>query len=107
MIIDAHCHAGKGDGLTGPWDTDAPLDAYLRRARSAGIDRTVIFAPFHSDYARANLAVAHIVKRNPRRFIGFAFVHAARDAGHITDMLTRAVRGWGFRGLKVHRLDAP
>jgi predicted TIM-barrel fold metal-dependent hydrolase len=25
MIIDCHCHAGKGDGLTGPWDTDAPL----------------------------------------------------------------------------------
>jgi len=23
MIIDSHCHAGKGDGLTGPWDTDA------------------------------------------------------------------------------------
>jgi hypothetical protein len=26
MIIDAHCHAGKGDGLTGPWDTNAPLE---------------------------------------------------------------------------------
>ena len=20
-IIDCHCHAGTGDGLTGPWDT--------------------------------------------------------------------------------------
>ncbi|HEU0302639.1 MAG TPA: hypothetical protein VFR37_24475 [Longimicrobium sp.] len=27
MIIDSHCHAGKGGGLTGPWDTDAPLRA--------------------------------------------------------------------------------
>ena len=25
MIIDCHCHAGKGDGLTAPADTDAPL----------------------------------------------------------------------------------
>ena len=32
MIIDAHCHAGKGDLLTGPWDTDAPLGLYLKRA---------------------------------------------------------------------------
>jgi hypothetical protein len=23
MIIDCHCHSGKGDGLTGPWDTNA------------------------------------------------------------------------------------
>ena len=30
MIIDCHCHEGLGDGLTGPWDTAAPLDAYLR-----------------------------------------------------------------------------
>ena len=38
IIIDSHCHAGKGDGLTGPWDTDANLDRYLRRASSAGIE---------------------------------------------------------------------
>lgn len=45
MIIDCHCHAGKGDLLTNPWDTDAPLDTYLRRAKVAGIDKTVIFSP--------------------------------------------------------------
>src|SRR5215207_2041902 len=54
MIVDAHCHAGRGDGLTGPWDTDAPIEPYLRRARAATIDRTIIVAPFHSDYAKAN-----------------------------------------------------
>ena len=51
MIIDSHCHAGKGDGLTGPWDTAAPLDKYLLRAAQAGITQTVLFAAFHSDYA--------------------------------------------------------
>src|SRR5262249_27403142 len=65
MIIDCHCHAGKGDGLTGPWDTDAPLDAYLRRAAQAGIDHTVIFAAFHSDYRAANREVAKIVRADP------------------------------------------
>ena len=57
MIIDAHCHAGRGDGFTGPWDTVAPLGVYLRRAFAAGIDRTVLFAAFHSDYAAANREV--------------------------------------------------
>jgi predicted TIM-barrel fold metal-dependent hydrolase len=107
MIVDAHCHAGQGDGLTGPWDTSAPLGAYLRRACRAGIQRTVIFAPFHSDYAVANRAIARLVASHPRRFIGFAFVHAQRDAGRIRQMVGQAVRAWGFRGIKVHRLDAP
>src|SRR4030088_1123896 len=61
MIIDSHCHCGKGDGLTGPWDTDAPLDDYLRRATAAGITHTVLFSAFHSDYRAANRQVARIV----------------------------------------------
>jgi hypothetical protein len=51
MIIDFHCHAGKGETMSAPWNTDAPLDDYLRRARAAGIDRTVVFPLFHHNYA--------------------------------------------------------
>lgn len=106
MIIDCHCHAGKGDLLTAPWNTAAPIELYLRRARAAGINRTVVFAPFHSDYAEANARVARIVADHPDRLIGFAFVHAARDAGRISAMVRRAVTEWGFRGIKVHGYDA-
>jgi predicted TIM-barrel fold metal-dependent hydrolase len=106
VIIDCHCHAGKGDGLTGPWDTDAPLGPYLRRAARAGIRRTVLFAAFHSDYAAANRTVAGIVGARPDRFWGFAFVHPERDRGRVLDMVREAVEGWGFRGIKVHRHDA-
>jgi len=56
MIIDCHCHAGKGDLLTGPWDTDAPMGTYLRRAKAAGINKTVIFSPFHSNYSHRHFA---------------------------------------------------
>lgn len=105
MIIDCHCHAGDGDLMTAPWNTAAPLGAYLRRARAAGIDRTVIFAPFHSDYALANEQVAKLVARHPDRLIGFAFVHAIRDAGRIFQMVQRAVVHWRFRGIKVHGYD--
>jgi predicted TIM-barrel fold metal-dependent hydrolase len=105
MVIDGHCHAGQGDILTAPWNTDAPLRAYLRRARAAGIDRTVVFPAFHSDYAIANDALARIVERDPGRLIGFAFVHCKRDAGRIDEMIDRAVRQHGFRGVKVHGSD--
>ena len=106
LIIDCHCHAGKGDGLTGPWDTNAPLEPYLGWAADAGIHKTVLFAAFHSDYALANRQVARIVQRNPDRFYGFAFVHAIRDRGRVLDMVRTAVQEYGFSGIKLHRYDA-
>jgi len=106
VIIDCHCHAGKGDGLMGPWDTRAPLEEYLRRAAQASIDRTVLFAAFHSDYTAANREVARIVASRPKRFYGFAFVHAERDRGRVYTMVKVAVERYGFRGIKVHRHDA-
>ena len=39
MIIDCHCHAGEGDLLTDPWDTDAPMDKYLQRAKAVGMPK--------------------------------------------------------------------
>lgn len=105
MIIDCHCHAGAGDGFTGPWDTSAPLDKYLRWARESGITQTVMFPAFHSDYWVANRQVARIVARLGRRAFGFAFVHPARDAGRVARMVGELVRVHGFVGIKVHRHD--
>ena len=105
MIIDCHCHYGKGDGLTGPWDTDAPLGAYLRRADAAGIGRTVLFPAFHSDYAFANRHVARLVNSRPDRFYGFAFIHPEHDRGRVIRLVREAVEGFGFVGLKIHRYD--
>jgi uncharacterized protein len=105
VIIDCHCHAGKADGLTGPWDTRASLQKYIQRAAQAGIDRTVLFAAFHSDYAIANREVSRIVASRPERFYGFAFVHPERDRGRVHAMVKVAVERYGFRGIKVHRYD--
>ena len=106
MIIDCHCHAGKGDGLTGPWDTRADLSKYLRRAEHAGIDKTVLWAAINSDYANANREVARIVNNWPERFYGFVFVHARRDRGRIHRIIARAVEEYGFCGIKIHRYNA-
>lgn len=105
-IIDCHCHAGKGDGLTGPWDTDAPLRDFMQWATEAGIQQVNLFSAFHSDYAVANANVAKIVGQNPEKFYGFAFVHAARDAGRIKTMVGKAINDYGFCGIKAHRYDA-
>jgi len=106
VIVDCHCHAGVGDGLTGPWDTEAHLSRYLARATRARIERTVVFATFDSDYAVANQRVARIVHASRGRLFGFAFVHAARDAGRVSALVGEAVERYGFRGIKVHRHDA-
>lgn len=107
MIIDCHCHAGKGDLLTGPWDTKAAIEPYLKRARAAGIDKTVIFSPFHSNYNQANANTARIAARYPGRFICFAFVHTERDKGQIRKIIEQAVNNWGFCGIKAHKIDGP
>src|SRR5215212_10202146 len=106
VVVDAHCHAGSGDGMTDPWNTDAPLEHYLRRARAAGISQTVVFPAFNSDYAAANARLAELVRRLAPRLIGFAFVHCRRDAGRIRAMVAEAVQRYGFRGIKVHGYDA-
>jgi predicted TIM-barrel fold metal-dependent hydrolase len=106
MIIDCHCHAGKGDGFHAPWDTEARIEPHLKRARAAGIDKTIVFPVFNSDYAAANARLARIVRAFPDELIGFASVNPARDAGRVDLMVRRAVEDYGFRGLKIHGFDS-
>ena len=106
MIIDCHCHTGRADLIDQSWTNGAPMLAYLRRARAAGISKTVVFSQLRGDYNAGNEEVARIVARFPERLIGFVFVDARRDAGHIFGMVDRAVRKHAFRGIKVHGIDA-
>ena len=106
MIVDCHCHAGIGDGLTGPWDTDASLNRYLIRARRAGIDLTFVFPVFNRDDAAANERLASIVAKHPTRLVGFAVIDPDRDRGRVATMVGHAVTRFGFRGIKVHGHDA-
>jgi uncharacterized protein len=105
VIVDCHCHAGRGDALTAPWTTSAPLGAYLRRARAAGIERTVLMPTFPGDSIRGNREVAAIAARRPGRLVAFAWVHPKRDAGRVDEVLDRAVAD-GMRGVKVHAHEA-
>lgn len=39
-------------------------------------------------------------------FFGFAFVHAQRDRGRVRELVGKAVRDNGIRGIKVHRSES-
>jgi uncharacterized protein len=104
MIVDCHCHAGHGDG--GPHDPDARIEAYLRRAGRAGIGGTVLVGTGGPDSAAANRHVGRLVLARPDRLVGFARVHAQRDAGRIRELAAEAVQRFGFGGIKAHGRDA-
>jgi predicted TIM-barrel fold metal-dependent hydrolase len=106
VIIDFHCHAGRGDAMSAPWNSTADLTAYLRRARRAGITRTVVLPTFHRDYAVANTGLARVVARHYPRLIGFAMVNCGRDAGRIRALVGHAVERLGFRGVKAHASES-
>jgi predicted TIM-barrel fold metal-dependent hydrolase len=99
-------HIGTGDGLHGPWDTEARLDVYLARARPAGVRGAVVMAPLTSDYPRANRDVALLIRRDPS-LMGYVFVNTRTEKGRIGARVTAAVTRAGFCGIKVHAHDGP
>jgi len=104
LVIDAHCHAGHGTGMSAPWTTRADVEATLRNMKEAGIDRTVIFPINNTEYEKPNQEIAEICLRYPHKFIGFAKHDPQTEAGRIAAMLRREVRELGLKGLKLHRL---
>ncbi len=106
LIIDAHCHAGKGlnygQANADPWTTFNDPQWTLRRMEEVGIDRTVIFPINNTTYEQANKEIAEYVRRWPTKFIGFAKHDAKTEAGKIRDLLRDEVRLLGLKGLKLH-----
>ena len=103
LIIDAHCHAGKGEAMTALWTSFADPEVTLRCAEEAGIDRTVIFPIENPTYEQANEEIARLVEKYPGKFIGFAKHDPVAEAGKIERLLTREVEQLGLKGLKLHK----
>ncbi len=104
MVVDAHCHAGRGTGMSAPWTTRADVEDTLRHMAEAGIDRTVLFPINNTEYEKPNQEIAEICGRHPGKFIGFAKHDPQTEAGKIRGLLKREVEGLGLKGLKLHRL---
>lgn len=104
LVIDAHCHAGRGQAMSAPWSTRADVEVTLRHMAEAGIDRTVIFPINNTDYEKPNQEIAEICDRHPGKFIGFAKHDPQTEPGLIGPRLRREVESLGLKGLKLHRL---
>jgi uncharacterized protein len=104
VIVDAHCHAGKGNpsrravavGSSGC--VPAP-----RTGRGNPTDDRVRAAPFADDSASANRTVAAVVGRYRPRLVGAVWINTRRDAGQVAELVAVGVGRYGFRGIKVHR----
>jgi uncharacterized protein len=105
-VIDAHCHASLGGVFVRPGRPDMSLARYARRAREAGIDRTVLMAAPIGRYRQANREVGAIVSSRPERYLGFAFINPTTGRGHVGALVDEA-RKWGACGIKVHWTDGP
>jgi len=98
--IDTHCHFGEFTNFFIPENT---LESQLRsmdqfRIRQAWVSSQVaLFA----DFRGGNDAVAGILKRHPKRFLGMAVVNPNFPES-IRDELNRCSEIHGFRGIKVH-----
>lgn len=104
LVIDAHCHAGRGEAMSAPWTTRADVEVTLRHMAEAGIDRTVIFPINNAEYEKPNREIAEICGRYPDKLIGFAKHDPQTEAGRIRVMLRHEVETLGLKGLKLHRL---
>lgn len=91
-VIDAHAHVGRFGSWAGVAATSEEL---LREMDAAGVERAVVFSP---DNALARAAVLG----RPDRFTGYVWPNP-HDAGALP-LVKRAVREWGFRGIKLHPL---
>ncbi len=107
MIIDCHCHAGRGDRMSGPWDKRADLTVYLQRCDAAGISRSVVFAALALDYRAGNDDVAALLRAHQRRLLAFVFLDGRMSWLDVETEIRKHVLGNGFVGIKCHRHDAP
>lgn len=97
MIVDCHVHVKGGDIYRREF---RPAEI-LRAMDEAGVDRSVIFSICLPSRASNDLT-RDCYEACPERFIPFAHVVPGEGNGALEE-LRRAVEGWGWRGLKVHR----
>lgn len=105
-VIDSHVHLGFGTVPLGSGDALEDLRCWRRRATAAGVRRAVLMAAPVGDYGEANRLVARVARREPDRWLWYAFVNAVADRGRVEDVVAAAHRR-GACGLKVHWSDGP
>jgi predicted TIM-barrel fold metal-dependent hydrolase len=96
MIIDSHTHADEAHAFG--WID--PPEAILTLMNEARIDRAVIMTYVDAQDEAPLDYIAHAIARYPDRLVGYARLHPAAE--NAQTLLEKAVRDYGFKGLKLH-----
>jgi len=102
MIIDAHVHAGRGDGLTHSWNTFEDIEVVIARMDRCGIDRAIVLPIGTTGFDVRNRETAAICRRYPDRLNGLAKLSQAEDDDRAEALLDEAFGELGLVGLKLH-----
>jgi len=98
LIVDAHAHIGRVNDLKSEPET------LIAEMKKSGVTKAVI-SPMGKDIifdnAKANSKIAEIVKRFPRKFVGFAVANPWLGSKSVLE-LERAISKLGLRGLILH-----
>ncbi len=92
MVIDAHCHVGSFGSWAGVSCTAAQLIAQMD---IHGVEKAILFT-------HDNELTRKTVRRYPGRFVGYVWPNP-HDPGAMR-LVRKAIREWGFRGIKLHPL---
>lgn len=99
MFIDAHVHVGEPP-------PEAEMESLVKLMEESGVDRSVVcrYIP-GKPTLRGNQLVRSAVKEYPNRFVGFVWINPNRDTA--VEEIEKAIKDWGFRGIKLHLETTP
>lgn len=92
MIVDAHTHLGKFPVFNVGLDADDLVGLMDRN----GISHSVLFS-------LPNELTLEAVRRYPNRLSGLVWINP-HDGEEALNLVERAVKDWGFKGVKMHPL---
>jgi predicted TIM-barrel fold metal-dependent hydrolase len=98
-IVDSHCHLKHGDAAA----TEYSAEAIVEVMDAVGIARSVVFA-MSTTTARSIEMAQRAVEAFPERLIPYAYALPRFDEP-VLPQIEHAIRGLGFRGIKIHAAE--
>ena len=91
-VIDAHTHVGT----FGSWaQVSCTAEQLLQEMDQFNVEQAILFAP-------DNNLVRQTVVKYPNRLVGYVWPNPNDPTS--VDLVKKAIREWGFRGIKLHPL---
>jgi predicted TIM-barrel fold metal-dependent hydrolase len=101
MIVDAHVHMGKMQGLL---NLEAETDFIIEMSDEAGIDRVVVthLTALFYDMYEGNRLLSEALNKYPDRMLGWATISSPNYGQEAIDEVRRCVEEDGMVGMKMY-----